>query len=107
MPAGCPRLCSVLPLRAGAYTGTAITGSSVAGESGAILPSSPPHPRLPLTKGLLSGSEAGGEKYPSGAYLLPGRRWQPEGLTEEERRQVGYRRKFVQRENRNISAAPL
>ena len=31
----------------------------------------------------------------------------PFGLTEEERRQVGYGRKFVQRENRNISAAPL
>ena len=30
----------------------------------------------------------------------------PFGLTEEERRQVGYGRKFVQRENHNISAAP-
>ena len=45
--------------------------------------------------GVLSGEAA---------YLLPGRRWMPEGQTEVERRYLKYGRKSIQMQKRNIFA---
>ena len=38
------------------------------------------------------------------AYLLPGRRWMPEGQTEVERRYLKYGKKSIQMQKRNIFA---